>query len=211
MAQNGLLITFEGGEGAGKSLHIRAVKQKLEDLGRDVVVVREPGGTAIGEAIRAILLSRENSEMSPRAELLLYEAARAQIVDEVIRPALEKGAVVLCDRFYDSSVAYQGYGRGLDRDMISVLNMIATDDLTPDATLWLDVPVDVGLHRARHEGEPDRLESEDRVFHEAVRAGFASIADLEPRRIFKIDSTQAPDEVYGDIEQVIDEVLSRVR
>jgi dTMP kinase len=208
--KKGLLITFEGGEGAGKSSHIEAVMQALTTQGFDVVVVREPGATRIGEAIRNILLSRENEAMTPRAELLLYEAARAQIVDEIIAPALDKGCVVLADRFYDSTTAYQGYGRNLDKDMIDTLNLTATDGLVPDLTIWLDVPVQEGLKRASRKGAPDRLESEALAFHEAVRAGFAAIAESEPQRVRRVDATKLEAEVAAEVIALVNEVLACV-
>jgi dTMP kinase len=208
--KKGLLITFEGGEGAGKSSHIATVTTTLEARGHDVVVVREPGATLVGEAIRNILLSRENESMTPRAELLLYEAARAQIVDEVIAPALDSGCIVLADRFYDSTTAYQGYGRGLDKEMIDALNMTATGGLVPDLTIWLDVPVRDGLERASRKGAPDRLESEALAFHEAVHSGFAAIAKSEPQRVHRVDATRPKADVSCEIAAIVLEVLARV-
>jgi len=208
--KKGLLITFEGGEGAGKSSHIASLKQALESRGHDVLVVREPGGTLVGEAIREILLSHDYEGMSPRTELLLYEAARAQIVDEVIKPALDVGMIVLCDRFYDSTSAYQGHGRGLDLEMIDRLNMSATDGLMPDCTILVDVPVEVGLSRASDVNDPDRLESAGRAFHEAVRNGFLALAQHNSDRIHIVDGDRDKESVYHDIETIVFEVLARV-
>jgi len=206
----GSLITFEGGEGAGKSTHIKRLKSALEVQGFRVLIVREPGGTVVGEAIRAVLLTRDHDMMSPRTELLLYEAARAQLVDEVIRPALEEGMVVLCDRFTDSTTAYQGYGRGLDIEMIKDLNLSATGGIIPVCTIVIDVPVDAGLLRATRKGEPDRLESEDTAFHEAVRAGFIKIAQSDPERVHMIDGTRKKGVVSAEIQQIVFRVLNRV-
>ena len=208
--KRGIFITLEGGEGAGKSSHIEALRVDFEAAGRTVIVVREPGGTAIGEAIREILLSREYDAMVPRAELLLYEAARAQITDEVIRPALERGDVVLCDRFFDSTTAYQGFGRGLDTEFIDELNLFATADLAPDATVVLETPVEVGLARARKAGEPDRLEAASCNFHERVRTGFRALVEAYPARARIVDATQPLDDVYGDVRAAIEEVLGNV-
>ncbi|MCL2655152.1 MAG: dTMP kinase [Coriobacteriia bacterium] len=185
----GLFITFEGGEGCGKSSHMAWLTDVLEDAGRSVLAVREPGSLPINEAIRVILLNPKNTEMSPLTELLLYEAARAQLVTESIRPALAAGRVVLCDRFYDSTTAYQGYGRGLDTGHIASLNLVATGGLKPDRTLVLDVPIEIGLPRATKELEPDRLEQEDRAFHERVHEGFLAIAAAEPERVRLIDTS----------------------
>ena len=188
MPERGVFITFEGGEGCGKSSHMAWLTDVLQRAGRQVLAVREPGSLPISEAIRVILLNPKNTEMAPLTELLLYEAARAQLVTESIRPALESGAVVLCDRFFDSTTAYQGYGRGLDLDQIADLNRIATGGLTPDRTFVLEVPIAVGLERASAGLEPDRLEQEDRAFHERVHEGFAAIVAAEPERVRLIDT-----------------------
>jgi dTMP kinase len=191
-----MLVTFEGGEGTGKSTQLARLAETLERAGADVVTTREPGGTATGEAVREILLSPDSEGMLPRAELLLYEAARAQLVDEVIRPALERGAVVLCDRFYDSTMAYQGYARGISLLEIHDLNMIATEHMAPDLTLVYDLPPGVGVERATRQSAPDRLEAEDLAFHERVAAGFRSIADSDPDRVHLVDASGDPDEVF---------------
>lgn len=185
----GVFITFEGGDGVGKSTHIRLLEEALTKHGREVVRVREPGGTAIGEALRALVLDPAHSEMTPEAELLIYEAARAQIVAEVIAPALARGAVVLCDRFFDSTVAYQAFARGLDRGFVNAANVFAVSGTVPDRTLLLVCEnAEEGLERAQEIAEPDRLEQEGVAFHEKVRAGFAALAAEDPARVRVVDS-----------------------
>jgi len=190
----GVFITFEGGEGCGKSTQQRLLARRIEAAGLAVRSLREPGGTAVGEAVRSVVLDPEHTGLDAVAELLLYEAARAQLVGEVIEPALQGGEVVLCDRFFDSSTAYQGYARGLPLDRIAALNTIATGGLMPDRTLVLDLGAGLGVARATREGA-DRLEGEDIAFHERVRAGFLRIAADNPERVRVIDAS-------GDIETV---------
>lgn len=180
-----LFITFEGGEGVGKTTQIRLLANRLENAGYTVCCLREPGGTAIGEQIREVLLDRANTAMAPVAELLLYEAARAQLVEEVIRPALERGEVVLIDRFYDSSTAYQAYARGLGRELVDKANEIGSNGLTPTRTILLTKDVDEGLRDATKEGA-DRLELEGHEFHEKVHRAFDELAQLYPERIVKV-------------------------
>ncbi len=188
--KTGIFITFEGGEGVGKSTHIRFLEKALRDQGIEVVRLREPGGTAIGEALREIVLSTENAAMTERTELLIYEAARAQLVHDVILPALKRGAVVLSDRFTDSTLAYQGYGRGIDPALIGRLNDFATGGVVPDRTLLLVCGPEDGLARATRHSAADRLESAGSVFHDQVNAGFAELAKAEPDRVRIIDSVQ---------------------
>ena len=190
----GMFITFEGGEGSGKSTQKCRVVAKLRDTGAEVVATREPGGTELGDRIRAVLLDRAHVGMQPRAELLLYEASRAELVASVIRPALERGATVLCDRYSDSSIAYQAFGRGLPVDDVRELSELATAGLLPDRTVLLDVAPAVGLARATG-GGADRLESEAVAFHERVRDGFLAIAAEEPDRFRVVDAGQSADEV----------------
>lgn len=186
----GVFITFEGGDGVGKSTHIRFLAESLEARGFEVVSLREPGGTVIGESLRAVVLDPAHDRMSSEAELLIYEAARAQIVDEVIAPALERGAVVLCDRFYDSTVAYQAFGRGLDRGFIDAANRFATRGLCPDRTLLLVLgDADEGLDRAANRAQADRLELAGSAFHARVADGFRAVADEDPSRVRTIDSS----------------------
>ncbi len=190
---NGVFITFEGGEGTGKSTQLQLLAKRLRAAGCDVCIVREPGGTAAGEAIRRILLD-PSATLDPVAELLLYEAARAQVVRDVIAPSLARGEVVLCDRFFDSTTAYQGYGRGLDLDVVRALHELATGGLAPDRTIVLDLDHAWGLSRATREGA-DRLEREDAAFHARVREGFLAIARQEPGRVRVIDASGSVDEV----------------
>lgn len=190
--KQGFFITLEGGEGSGKSTQARLLVRSLRRAGRRVVHTREPGGTSIAEAVRRILL-RPGGRVAPMTELLLYEAARAQHVAEIIRPALEGGRVVVCERYTDATVAYQGFGRGLDGRQIDRLNETATGGLAPDLTFLLDVPVDRGLRAARSLSKTiskggrrlagDRLEREPLAFHERVRAGYRALARQHPRRI----------------------------
>ena len=194
MTGRGVFITFEGGEGCGKSTQQRLLARRIEAAGLAVRSLREPGGTAVGEAVRSVVLDPEHTGLDAVAELLLYEAARAQLVGEVIEPPLQGGEVVLCDRFFDSSTAYQGYARGLPLDRIAALNTIATGGLMPDRTLVLDLGAGLGVARATREGA-DRLEGEDIAFHERVRAGFLRIAADNPERVRVIDAS-------GDIETV---------
>jgi len=210
MSVDGLFITFEGGEGSGKSTQIKLLARRLESGSLTVRTLREPGGTAIGEAIRRILLDPDSAGLDPRAELLLYEAARAQLVAEVIEPALAGGEIVLCDRFFDSSTAYQGHARGLDLDEIGALNAAATGGLSPDRTLVLDIDVARGIERATCEGA-DRLECEDTAFHERVRAGYLAIAAEQPGRVRVVDASGTPDEVAERVASLLADmpVLSR--
>ena len=178
----GLFVTFEGIDGCGKTTQVTALRQSLEEKGTKVIVIREPGATLIGEKIRAILLDNANCGMSSETEVLLYEAARAQIVNEVIRPALREGKVVICDRFYDSSVAYQGYARGLSLESIDSLNRFATGGLEPDLTYLLDLPAEAAWTRMnKREGSHDRLEIEGLGFMEKVRAGYLELAGMHAR------------------------------
>ncbi|MGN0073008.1 MAG: dTMP kinase [Coriobacteriales bacterium] len=203
----GRFITFEGGEGCGKSTQLRLLAAALEERGYQVLALREPGGTAAGERVREILLARESDGLSPMAELMLYEAARAQIVSELIRPALDAGTVVLCDRFTDSTIAYQGYGRGLDVELISRLNAAATGGLAPDATVMLFIDPQEGLRRAMGvtggDGGGDRIEAAGLAFHERVAQGFSRIAMEEPQRVLCIGAA-------GTVEEVHQAVLARV-
>ena len=192
----GVFITFEGVEGCGKSTQLRRVAERLSAVGMAVRELREPGGTAAGEAIRGILLDRGHAGLDARAELLLYEASRAQLVAEVIDPALQAGEVVLCDRFYDSTTAYQGFARGLPAKEIERLNAFATGGTVPDLTIVLDIETDEGLQRATGSAVgADRLESEALSFHERVREGFLAIARAEPERALVIPADGSRDVV----------------
>ncbi len=189
-ADAGVLITFEGGEGAGKTTHIRFLAKALEELGYSVLMLREPGGTELGEALRTLVLDPSLAPVSPRCEMLIYEAARAQLVDEVIRPALEAGKIVLCDRFTDSTEAYQGFGRGIDRGQIQSANLFAADGLVPDATLLLRCEgAAEGLVRATHHGTADRLEQAGIDFHQRVQLGFDQMRQESGGRIRLVDTS----------------------
>ncbi|MDE0299372.1 MAG: dTMP kinase [Candidatus Poribacteria bacterium] len=209
MAGRGLFITFEGVEGAGKSSQIRRLVGSLEEDGVSVFVTREPGGTAISERIRELLLERRHRKMVSTTELLLYAAARSQHVAECIAPALEEGRVVISDRFGDATTAYQGHGRGLDLELIHRLNNVATGGLVPDLTIVLDVPVKVGLGRARRRRRSmDRLEIENLEFHQRVRQGYLAIAKQEPNRVTVINSRRHPKRVHGEIRDLVNQRMS---
>lgn len=211
-----LFVTFEGVEGCGKSTQIRLLAQKLIARGMSVVLTREPGGCVIADAIRSVLLDPGHHDMTSRAELLLYAAARAQHVDEVILPALKQGSVVLCDRFSDATVAYQGYGRGLERATIDSLNQLAAADLKPDLTLLMDMPAEEGLTRAIARNDANsalnegRFEQESLRFHQRVRDGYLQLAGKEDRFSI-IDATGSIEEVAGRIAQTVDKCLEKPR
>ena len=199
-------VTFEGIEGCGKSSQARRAAAHYRRAGLDVRLEREPGGTEAGVRIRELLLDPALESLDPLAELLLMEADRRQHVQQVLRPALEEGAVVICDRFNDATFAYQGGGRGLPRKLVEAVDGWAVEGLVPDLTLILDCPVDVGLARAnrRDRGNGARFEQESREFHERVRAAYREIAAGDPRRVRLIDSTRPPDEVFEEIRRHLD-------
>jgi dTMP kinase len=200
----GIFITFEGVEGCGKSTQARIMGQRLVAAGLPVRVLREPGGTRVGEAIRDILLDPASAGLDARAELLLYEASRAQHVAEVIEPALAAGDIVLCDRFYDSTTAYQGYARGIPLEDVARLNEAATGGLAPDLTIVIDVDPVAGLKRACRVSEgADRLEAEDAAFHERVRQGFLAIARENPDRVVVVPGEGTVEEVAERVEHVV--------
>ncbi len=201
-----LFITLEGGEGSGKSTQAQALKALLEGAGRSVTVTREPAGCPLGQRARE-LLNDPSLELDARSELLLFAAARAQHVAEVIRPALERGQVVICDRFGDSSVAYQGYGRGLSVDDVREANRIATRGLVPDLTVLLDVPVETGLGRKAGESGPDRIGQEGAEFHERVRQGYLAMAGEERERFLVVDGTIPAEEITRAIWRRLEPLL----
>ncbi len=208
-----LFITFEGVEGSGKTTQIQHLRKYLTRKGIRCKVTREPGGCSIGEKIRKILLNPNHREMVPATELLLYEAARAQHVKEVIKPFLEKEAVVLCDRFSDATLAYQGYGRRIDLKWIQRLNHLSCEGIRPDVTFLLDCPSDVGLKRAirrirtlKQESE-ERFEREEIQFHRRVRKGYLAIAKTEPRRVKVIDTRQGEEKVFEKIRKIVDNLI----
>ena len=210
--KRGYFITFEGPEGAGKSSQIRMLGEALRAAGREVVITREPGGTPLAEAIREVVKGHNTGEtVYPATELLLIEAARSQHVREVIEPALAAGKVVLCDRFYDSSTAYQGGGRGLKRETIAMLNEFAADGVVPDLTILLDLPPERGFERtetrAETQGEFDRFEEEKLDFHRRVRAEFLALAGREPQRVKVVSADRAKDEIGRDVLRLVDELI----
>ena len=213
---SGLFITFEGPEGSGKSTHIRRLKEWLEAQGRKCVITREPGGTAIAETLREIVkYHNEDEKIYDETELLLFEASRAQHVRHLIEPALERGEIVLCDRFADSSTAYQGYARGLGPDTVRGLNAYAIGDCVPDLTLILDIPPEIGLQRTIERSEArrdeDRMEAEALEFHHKVREGFLEIARLEPERVKVVSSLDEPDVVHKKIVGYTADALAKVQ
>jgi dTMP kinase len=202
----GSFITFEGLDGCGKTTQFRMLAQWLREHGKDVVETVEPGGTAIGQQIRRILLDPASAGIQPRAELLLYFASRAQNVDQVIRPALDAGRIVLCDRFTDSTMVYQGWGRGLDVDVVRDLDRIACRGLKPDVTFLIDIDLETSLMRARRRNErlgpsESRIDEESAAFHERVRQGYLTLAKAEPDRVVVIDGAAGISEVGERIRQ----------
>ena len=203
----GILITFEGPEGGGKSLQIKKLEEYLKDRGFRVLALHEPGQTKIGEQIRQILLDPKNKKMTPRTETLLFEASRAQLVDEIIKPALKKGIIVLLDRFLDSTTAYQGYGRGLPIKEIGKLNNFATGGLKPDLTILLDLEIEEGLKRRQKSGKIDRIDAEDLEFHRQVREGYLRIAKQNSQRWRVVDASKSPEEVFEEVRRIVEEKL----
>lgn len=200
IAEGGKLIVLEGGEGTGKTTQVRLLAERLRAAGHTVTTVREPGGSVVGDRVREILLDRAHADLDPRAELLLYEASRAELVASVIAPRLRAGDWVLCDRFTDSTLAYQGYGRGLDLDSIRALNALATAGVEPSLTVLIDLDPTVGLARATEAGA-DRLEAEELAFHERVRAGFLELARAPGHVV--IDGSGAIDDVGGAVWRAV--------
>jgi dTMP kinase len=221
----GIFITFEGPEGSGKSTQARLLYERLQGEGYPVILTREPGGTRIGELIRRILVDLRHTEMAPTTETLLFSAARAQLVSELVRPYLATGGIVLCDRYADSTYAYQGYGLGRDLDELHVITEVATGGLMPDLTFYLDLPVEEGLNRkrmarVRSEGgentafskppEWNRLDARDISYHQRVADGFHALMAREPQRWSKLDAHAAPDELATQILAAIEPLLAQV-
>lgn len=206
----GKFITFEGGEGAGKTTLIEKVYQALLQQGHSVIKTRAPGGSPLGEKIRALLLEKSLLSVSARTELLLFLADRAQHVEEIIRPALKKGQIVLCDRFNDSTIAYQGGARGWDKKWVHKLCDFATDDLDPTLTLYLDIDPKIGFMRLKNKRqgqEKDRIESEKLLFHQKIRRAFRQIAKEEPRRFRILDASCTSDEVFEEAMRYVQRLL----
>ena len=204
-----MFITLEGPEGSGKTSQLPGLAKFLEGEGYQVVRTREPGGTKISDQIRAVLTDLGNKELHPRTEILLFLAARAQLVEQVIKPALAEGKLVLCDRYGDSTLAYQGYGHGLDLEALSNMLAFATDGLKPDLTVYLDIDVEAGLQRKRRVDEWNRLDAYEISFHQRVRAGYHQLIALEPERWAMVDAALPKDEVQSQIRKVVMAKLGR--
>ena len=205
-----MFITLEGIEGSGKTTQIPNIVEYLRGKGHDCVVTREPGGTKIGQKIRAILLDPDSVDLDPLSELLLYTADRAQHLHEIVYPSLKKGKTVLCDRYFDATVVYQGFARGLDINLINGLHKMVLDDLKPDLTILLDLPVNMGLSRAWEQidngsrtGRETRFEEEQLDFHEKVRAGYLEMARQEKKRFQVVDASGDVDSVYREIVEIL--------
>lgn len=202
----GLFITLEGADGCGKSTQAAILADRIAATGREVVRLREPGGTAVSEKIRALVLDPENSEMAPECELLLFEASRAQLVRQVIEPALARGAVVVCDRFYDSTFAYQAAGRSLAEPIIRAANALGSCGVAPDRTLVLDMDTDAALSRATRDGA-DRMEAEGVAFQRRVREGYLRLVAEEPHRVRRVDAAGTVEEVAGRLADALADLL----
>lgn len=211
----GKLIVFEGVEGCGKTTQIQRSRDwllaSMTEIQPDVsiVVTREPGGTELGVGLRQLLLEERGQPMFERAELLLYAADRAQHVEQVLKPTLAKGGIVLCDRFTYSTIAYQGYGRGLSLSLIQQLNQIATGGLESDLTIWLDVDVEIGLSRAKARGKADRMEQADLDFHRRVSQGYRELATANPAQIARVDASSSEPIVQQQIQQILHKHLTQ--
>ncbi|MDP2919470.1 MAG: dTMP kinase [Dehalococcoidia bacterium] len=203
-----VFITFEGGEGSGKSSQARALYRTLLRQSISVILIHEPGSTPLGEKLSRLLKHHRDIQISPISELLLFNAARAQLVSEVIRPALEKGTVVICDRFTDSTIAYQGSGRGLDIKRVVAVNDTATGGLKPHLTVLLDIPVEEGLKRKQGK-HIDRFELENIAFHDKVRQGYLALAKREPRRFLVVDARRDRQTIAGIIQQQVGRLLKK--
>lgn len=209
---SGVFLTLEGGEGTGKSTQLQLLVERLRGLGRAVVVTREPGGTPLGNRLRALLVSESDDPPVPACELLLYAADRAHHVATVVRPALETGAVVLCDRYADATLAYQGYGRGLDRSLIATLNGVATAGVAPHRTILLDLDPGEGVRRALTRQAPgrgpreERFEAEALSFHQRVRSGYLAIAAAEPERVRVVAADGSPEQVAARVWSAVADV-----
>ncbi|HBE09768.1 MAG: dTMP kinase [Eubacterium sp.] len=204
----GLFISMEGPDGSGKSTQIDLLKKYFNDKGIECIITREPGGTNISEKVRGIILDKNNSEMDYMTELLLYASARAQLVAEVIIPALNEGKCVISDRFVDSSAVYQGIARGLGIETVYEVNKYATRGRFPDKTFLLDLPAEAGIARKKKQAELDRLESEKLEFHQRVAEGYREMAARDPERIVKLDATKTVEEIHEAIISVIEELMN---
>jgi len=203
-----LFITFEGGEGSGKSVQARALYRRLSQLAIPALLTREPGGTPLGKKIGGWLKWAQDTDISPLTELLLFNASRAQLVTKIIKPNLENGMIVICDRYADSTTAYQGYGRGLDLEMVKAVNNTATEGLKPDLIVLLDISAEEGLGRKRAKKQ-DRFEREDIAFHQRVRDGYLKLAANGPGRWLVVDASQSKRKIAQIIWQRVSQLLSR--
>ncbi len=203
----GIFISMEGPDGAGKTTQIELLKAYLENKGYEILITREPGGTKISEAIRSIILDRSNSEMDYMTEALLYASARAQLVAEVIKPAIAAGKAVISDRFVDSSAVYQGMARGLGVENVYKINEFAIQGMMPELTIHLDLPASVGIMRKKNQAELDRMELEKAEFHERVAEGYRQLAKMFPERIYTIDATLPVEEIHKLILSKLEEIL----
>lgn len=202
-----MFISVEGTDGSGKTTQIRLMREYLESKGCQVVLIREPGGTKIGEKIRSIILDPENSEMGIITEMLLYASARAQLITQVIKPALESGSAVICDRFVDSSYVYQGFGRGIEMELIECINEAAVEGLMPDLTFFFDISPEIALKRRISESAADRIEKERMEFHMKVYEGYKNLAERYPERIKRIDSSRNIEDIAVDVRGWLDKRL----
>jgi dTMP kinase len=202
-----MFITFEGPEGSGKTTQLPQIERFLIESGHSVFSTREPGGTSIGDQVRQVLLANINTEMHPRAEILLFQASRAQLVEQEIQPRLKRGEIVLCDRYADSTLAYQGYGHQVNLEQLKGIVSFATGGLKPDLTLLLDLDVAVGLVRRQKDGDINRLDALELAFHQRVRAGYHNLVAADPDRWVVIDANKSPDKVQQDLRAAI---LSRL-
>ncbi|HEX2945118.1 MAG TPA: dTMP kinase [Clostridia bacterium] len=207
----GLFVTVEGTDGSGKTTQIAKMREHLTSVGCEVLLTREPGGTRISESIRSITLDPAYTEMSDTAELLLYSAARAQLVEQVIRPAVEKSVTVICDRYVDSFYAYQGFGRGIALDKLESITNIAINGLMPDITFFLDLAPEIGLKRRAEATGNDRIENELMDFHRKVYNGYKELAKRSPDRIRTIDASRPPEAVWQDIRRQLDMILGFIK
>lgn len=201
-----LFVSFEGGEGCGKSTQAKALRKRVSAAGIPVILTHEPGGTPLGSRVRRLLKRVGEADISPLAELLLVNASRAQLVRDVVRPNLARGIMVICDRYTDSTVAYQGYGRGIGFELIQDINYVATQGLLPDLVVLMDVPVEVGLERKRP-ARPDRFELEDVSFHQRVRQGYLELASADPQRWLMVDATLPEGTIRSKVWQRVKEML----
>lgn len=205
--KRGLFITVEGTDGSGKTTQIANMQRYLDSIGCHVLLTREPGGTRISESIRSIILNPEYTEMSDTSELLLYSASRAQLVEQVIKPSIEKSVTVICDRYVDSFYAYQGFGRGVRPELLKSITDIAINGMMPDITFFFDLDPEIGLKRRFAATESDRIENEMLDFHKKVYEGYKTLARMDPKRIKTIDATKPEEEVWRDVRRQLDRTL----